>query len=301
MTKISVVINTYNEEKYIKQAIESVKWADEILVCDMHSDDDTAIVAKKAGAKVIFHKHMPFVEPARNFAISKTSYDWVLVMDPDEEIPETLAKKLQEVANQESVTTFFELPRKNLIFGKWVKASMWWPDYNIRFFKKETVSWGDKIHIKPKTTGQGIQLPAEERFAIIHHHYDSISQFLHRLDRYTSIQAKELKQAGEEFDWRDLFTKPLSEFLSRFFANRGFDDGVHGLALSLLQAFSFLIVYLKLWEMREFKQQDLKFDEVKKEAQKAGEQISYWFKYGNLSKNPLKRALQKVKNEILSS
>jgi glycosyltransferase involved in cell wall biosynthesis len=297
--KISVVINTLNEEETIKRAVESVSWADEILVCDMNSDDDSALVAKKLGAKVIFHRRLQFVEPARNFAVSQTSHEWVLVMDPDEEISEALGKKLKEIIENPGVATFVEIPRKNLIFGKWMRNSMWWPDYNIRFFKKGSVTWSDRIHIPPKTEGQGVQIPAEERYAITHYHYTSVSQFIERMNRYTNVQAKELKATGYEFDWKDLILKPLNEFLSRYFDRRGFDDGLHGLALSLLQAFSFLIVYLKIWEMREFREETIRLSDFKIVTDKAGEDLNYWFKYGNLSKNPLKRALQKAKNKVV--
>ncbi len=296
--KITVVINTLNEQKNIARAIESVKWADEILVCDMQSDDDTALIARKMGAVVIFHKRMGFVEPARNFAISKASHEWVLIVDADEEIPDSLAKYLQEMVQKPIVSTFVEIPRQNIIFNKWMKASMWWPDYNIRFFKKEAVTWSDHIHRPPKTEGQGLTLPGEERWAIIHHNYTSVSQFIDRLNRYSTIQAKELKQSGTEFKWTDLLTKPIEEFLGRFFANRGFDDGLHGLILSLLQAFSFLVVYIKLWELNGFKEDQIKLSEVRIETDKIGQQINYWFNFQSLSKNPLRRVIQKARAKL---
>lgn len=298
MGKISVVINTLNEEKSIERCIRSVSFADEVLVCDMNSDDDTAVLAKKLDAKIIFHKRLSYVEPARNFAVSKAENEWVLVLDPDEEVPESLGNKLQEIAKSNGVATFVEIPRKNLIFGKWVKASGWWPDLNIRFFKKGNVEWSNKIHIPPRTTGQGIRLSGEERWAIVHHHYDNVSQFLTRMDRYTTIQAKHLKEEGVEFSWVDLINKPLSEFMGRYFAQKGFEDGLHGFALAFLQAFSFLVVYLKLWELEGFEQRTLKLDEVQVEVGKAEEELKYWFKYGNLSKNPLKNFLQRAKNKV---
>lgn len=296
--KISVVINTFNEEKNIERAIKSVLWADEILVCDMYSDDDTAVIAKKLGAKIIFHKRLSFVEPARNFAISKADNEWILVMDADEEFPDSLEGKLKDIIDKPGVVTHIEIPRKNIIFGKWVRSSMWWPDNNIRFFKQGSVIWGNKIHVKPKTTGQGLTLSAEERWAIIHHHYESIGQFVERMNRYTTVQAKELKEEGYEFDWKDLIRKPLGEFLSRFFANRGFDDGLHGLALGLLQAFSHLVVYLKVWELKEFEKKDINFNDIVEVSRASGVEMEYWLKYGNLSRNKIKRAYQKVKNKL---
>ena len=299
MPKISVVINTLNEAKNLEQTLSSTKWADEILICDMHSEDNSVEIAKKFGAKVIYHKRVSHVELARNYAVSKTSGDWILILDPDEEVPDSLANRLQEIVAKMEQVNFVEIPRKNLIFGKWMRASMWWPDYNIRFFKKGTVRWGEKIHLDPQTNGVGIKLDPKEDYAIVHHHYSSVSQFLDRLNRYTSVQANELHADGIKFQWNDLITKPLSEFLSRFFANKGFEDGLHGLTLSLLQAFSFLIVYLKLWEFQKFTDQNIKLAEMKSLVEKSGKEIGYWFKYSNLSPNPFKRFAQKVRNKVV--
>src|SRR3990170_3911426 len=204
MNKISAVINTLNEEKNLSRAMESVKWADEIVVCDMYSEDKTVEVAKKLGAKIVRHKRINYVEPARNFVISKASGPWILVLDADEEIPDSLAKRLQEFAKSKIKSDFVEIPRKNIIFNKWMKASMWWPDYQVRFFKKGSVVWGDKIHSKPDTRGQGLQLPAEEKWAITHQNYQTIGQFIERMNRYTSIEAEELTKEGYKFDWQDL-------------------------------------------------------------------------------------------------
>ena len=298
MAKISVVINTLNEEKNIERAMKSVNWAGEIVVCDMYSEDNTVEIAKKLGAKICFHKKTNYVEPARNFAISKATGDWILVLDADEEIPDSLSKRLQEIAEKMHQINFVEIPRKNLIFGKWMKASMWWPDLNIRFFKKGTIIWSDKIHIPPKTQGEGIKLEAKEDWAIIHHNYDNLSQYIDRMNRYSTIQAREIVNNGYKFQWPDLVQKPLSEFLSRYFASRGFEDGLHGLALAMLQAFSNIVIYLKVWEAEKFKEQEINLDEIKNEARLGGQQLNYWFKYGDLSKNPFKRFAQKVKNRL---
>lgn len=298
MNKISVVINTLNESGTVGRAIGSVSWADEVVVCDMHSDDDTVEIAKKLGAKVIYHKKVSFVEPARNFAISKASGDWVLVLDPDEEVPSGLGEKLQEITKKQDPLDYIEIPRRNIIFGHFMKASMWWPDYNIRFFKKGAVEWSDKIHRPPKALGQGLKLPEEEKFALIHYHYESISQFIERMNRYSTVQAEGLRKEGYKFYWADLINKPLGEFLGRFFSNRGFEDGLHGLVLSLLQAFSFLVMYLKVWEMEKFEQKSISLAEIEEVSKKAGGEISYWLKFSGLSKNPLRRFVQKARNKF---
>ncbi len=297
-SKISVVINTRNEAKCLERALKSLKWADEVVVCDMHSADKTGDLAKKLGAKVVLHDYSDYVEPTRNHSVSQASGEWILILDADEEIPEILAAKLQELAKGPQNINFVEIPRKNIIFGKQMKASFWWPDYNIRFFKKGSVIWSNEIHRPPETTGEGLKLPVEEDYAIVHHHYESTSQFIERMNRYTTIQAKGLVGGGYKFKWRDLIEKPLGEFLGRFFANRGFEDGLHGLALSFLQAFSFLVMYLKVWEAEKFTRQEVRLGELAQVSKRAGKDINYWLKYGNLSGNPVKRLFQKAKNRV---
>lgn len=296
--KISVVVNTLNEEKTLTRLLDSIKWAQEIIICDMHSQDKGVEIAKSRGAKVVFHKKEEYVELARNFAISKASNDWILVLDPDEEMTENLSSRLREIAKSMSQISYVRIPRKNIIFNKWMKASMWWPDYNIRFFKKGKIKWTDKIHRPPEVSGEGLDLPAEEKWAIIHHHYESIPQYLERMIRYTKIQADELVKEGYIFHWTDLIKKPLEEFLSRFFANRGFEDGLHGLSLSLLQAFSQLILYLRLWEQTKFKEVKLELSEVKQISKQAEDEINYWLKYSTLSQNFFKRFFQKIQNKL---
>lgn len=291
--KISVVINTLNEEKNIKLAIESAKWADEIIVCDMYSEDKTVEIARKMGAKIFFHKKEGFVEPARNFAVSKASNEWILILDADEEIPDTLAEKLNEIAGKMEEIDYIRLPRKNIIFGYFMKESLWWPDYNIRFFRKGKVTWTGQIHRPPEISGQGLDLPIDERYALIHHNYDSISQFIDRMNKYTDVQAGEIKKEGYNFDWKDLFERPLDEFLSRFFANSGYKDGLHGLSLSFLQAFSILIVYLKAWEAENFSEQKISLEDFNNQKNKSAQAIDYWIKKATNQGNFLEKIFKK--------
>lgn len=277
MSKISVVINTYNEEKTLPKALDSVKkLADEVVVCDMHSSDQTVEIAKKAGAKVYKHKRVDYVEPARNFAISKATGDWVLILDPDEEISSSLAKKLLNISKKPGAN-YYRLPRKNLVFNKWLKHSLWWPDYNIRFFKKGSVSWNEVIHAVPMTQGKGKDLDAKETNAIIHHHYKSIDQYLERLNRYTTVQKRIKEKEGYKFNYLDLIKKPIGEFLSRFFYGEGYKDGLHGIALAALQGFSEFILYLKLWQDEGFKEEKLNLEILKKETKNIRKEVNYWF------------------------
>lgn len=276
MNKISVVINTRNEEKNLPRALQSVKsLADEVVVVDMHSTDKTCEIAKRTGAKVYIHPETGYVEPARNFAISKATGDWILILDADEEIPIKLAKGLKKLIKNPKAS-FYRIPRKNIIFGKWIKHSRWWPDHNIRFFKKGAVVWSEVIHSVPETRGKGLDLEVEEGLAIVHYNYDSISQYLERMNRYADVQAKFLKDGGYKFSWQDILRKPTSEFVSRFFAGEGYKDGVHGLVLGLLQAFSEAVVYIKVWELEKFKEAKLKKDDLGGEFGNIGGEVDHW-------------------------
>ena len=296
MTKISVVINTLNEEKNLPRALASVKgFADEIVVVDTMSEDKTVDIAKKAGAKVYEHKKTGYVEPVRNFAIGKATGKWILIIDADEELPKGLAKKLKEIVKNPDAN-YYRLPRKNLIFGKWVKHSRWWPDYNIRFFQKEFVTWSEVIHSVPMTQGKGLDLLAKEDLAIIHNNYVSIEQYIERMNRYTSLQAKGLIKEGYDFSWKDIIVKPTSEFFSRYFMGEGYKDGLHGLALALLQGFSELVLYLKIWQSEKFAEQEISIKKVVKTMKKQERELHYW-QADTLLKNG-GGVLQKIKRKF---
>ena len=277
MTRISVVINTLNEEENIPHALNSIKdLADEVIVVDMMSDDNTQEIAKEMGAKVYEHERMGYVEPARNFAISKASGEWILMLDADERISPELESAIKQIVIDERSKDYYRLPRKNLVFSKWLRHSRWWPDYNIRLFRKGYVEWSEIIHSVPLTRGEGADLEEKEENAIVHHHYSSIDQYIERLNRYTSHQAKGLVQKKYKFAWQDVIRKPVNEFLSRYFAGEGYKDGLHGLVLSGLQAFSEFVVYLKVWQMDNFKKQHINIEDVINTSRESGSDMRYW-------------------------
>lgn len=260
---LSVVITTWNEQKALPRAVSSVKKiADEIVVVDTESTDDTVKIARDLGCKVFTHKNTGIVEPVRNFSIAKARGDWILILDADEEIPSALLDKIQSIIKDPQSADFYRIPRKNMIFGKWIESTHWWPDYVFRLFKKGHVSWEDTIHSVPFTKGRGADLDADPETAIIHHHYVTISQYVDRLNRYTDHQLKHLQKDGYNFSWTHLIDKPFSEFIRQYFARGGYKDGLHGLALSGLQAFSELVLYLKAWEDGSFLPQPIKADQV---------------------------------------
>jgi (heptosyl)LPS beta-1,4-glucosyltransferase len=276
MYKISVVINTLNEEKNLPRVLASVKnFADELIVVDMHSTDKTVEIAKNAGAKVFLHKRTGYVEPARNYAVSKATGEWILILDADEVLTKSLSFSLKKIA-KDPKAEYYRLPRKNIIFGKWIKHSRWWPDYNIRFFKKSYVNWNEMIHSVPLTKGRGLDLDASKDNAIVHYHYDSIEQYLTRMNRYSTKYATLRVKEGYVFKWSDLIKKPSDEFLSRYFFGQGFKDGIHGLALAGLQAFFEFVIYLKIWQEYKFFKKNLVLNNVVKVMRDSEKDMHYW-------------------------
>lgn len=302
MARISAVVNTYNEEKKIGRCLASLKgFANEIIVVDMMSTDSTREIAKSYGARVFKHKKISFVEPARNYAIEKAKNDWVFILDADEEAPESLKAFLKKELKQPQAD-YYRLPRKNIIFGKWIKHTGWWPDYNIRFFKKGVVTWNQIIHSVPMTSGTGLDLPSTEEYAIKHKAYSSIEEYLLRMNRYTTVQARELNRKKVDFVWTLLISKPLSEFLRRYFAENGFKDGLHGLTLSLLQAFSELVLYVKLWQKQNFKKRKISILELEPEVSKAYKEIMWWMDESRIrtSKGFIKKLWLKIERKLKS-
>jgi len=297
--KISAVVNTYNEESNITRCLISVQpYVDEIVVVDMHSYDKTITIVKKFTPKIFYHENVGYVEPARNFAIGKAIGDWILLIDADEVLKEELGEKLRRLA-EHAIYDFYRLPRKNIIFKSWIQHSGWWPDHQIRFFKKDHVTWGDEIHSIPITEGRGMDLPAEEKNALVHYNYDSIKQYISRLNRYTEIEAEAKVKSGYEFQIKNLILAPVNEFLGRYFAWEGYKDGLHGLVLAFLQAISLLIVELKCWELAGFREEAEVNEQLFLNLEKSRQDFDHWLKQISPSNNTgIKNVISKIKSKI---
>lgn len=275
--KISAVINTKNESKKIKRCLRSlVGFAQEIIVVDMYSKDDTVSIAKSMGAKVYRHKPIPWVEPARNYAISKAKGEWILILDPDEYITTGLKMELKKICQRQDVN-YVKIPRKNIIFNKWMRHSGMWPDYIIRFFRKDSLRWRKEIHSQPDTQGEGVTLLDSEKLAIRHNNYYNIDDFVKRAIRYSDTQANQLVRKNYVLKTSDLILKPMQEFNSRFFANSGFRDGFHGLAFCLLQSMSICLIYLKVWEKQGFDEKNLSKESFVSASLESNYEYHHWF------------------------
>ncbi len=295
---ISAVINVRNEAEALSKCLHSIKnLADEIIVVDMNSTDNSKEVAEKSGAHVFSYRPMKYVEPARNYALSKATGKWILLLDPDEFLNKTLKKELLSITKRSDVD-FVKIPRKNIIFGKWIRHSNCWPDYLIRFFKKGSVTWKKEIHSQPVTKGNSITLLDSEKMAIHHNNYTNVSQYITRALRYSGIQADELFVQNYKLKISDFLLKPIQEFNSRFFFAEGYKDGFHGLIFSLLQAFAIALVYVRLWEKQGCQEKSITKESFVSASQETLFEYDFWFnKYfkNEYSSNILKKFLLKIR------
>jgi glycosyltransferase involved in cell wall biosynthesis len=257
----------------------------------MHSTDDTVKIAKQFTDKIFPHEDIGYADPARNFALSKASHDWILVIDADEVVTDQLQEIILMTINQDSAADVYYLPRKNLVFDEWILQTGWWPDYQPRLFKKDQVSWQKGVHRQPDVKGRAEQFPKEERYALLHYNYVSVGQFIDKLNHYTTIQAQERQEKRPEinFSTQELMENFAGEFAKRALAQAGVEDGLHGISLSLLQAMYEATIYLKQWENQGFPQvSTAKFGETLQEMQKIW---GYWWADYNVRRS---RGLAKI-------
>lgn len=279
------------------ESLDSIKdIVAEIVVVDIGLD--TAVkekIGKRYGVKFVSPKgSLPYVELIREQSKTYAKYDYVLFLDPDEVFP----KKLSEIISKEyALYDFLRIPRQNILFGKWIAHSRWWPDYQVRLFKKESVTWPNKIHKQPVLVGKGHDVPAEEPYAIIHHNYENIDEYLSKAMRYAKNEASEMILDHKPFVLADAVSKALTEFVSRFFAAEGYKDGMHGFALAMLQMFYSFLVYFYYWEEKGYENQLQ--DETVRAAHvyfKRGlYESNHW-----MAKKGLLRGIQNIKTTIVN-
>lgn len=298
--KISVCLATFNEEKNIKDCLELVKWADEIVIVDGTSTDKTVEIAKKYTSKIIVRENPLMFHINKQKAFEVATGDWILYLDADERVTPELGREIKKVVAREPKEAGFWIPRKNIIFGHWIKNTGWYPDYQLRLFRCGKAYLPCKsVHEQPKLLGKDGYL----KNPLIHLNYQTISQFVRRLnDLYTENDKNLFLNEGKKIGWQDAIRFPATEFLKRFFYQKGYKDGLHGLILSLLQAFSAFVTFAKVWEARGFKEikEEGFLEKVEKELVKEGKEFRYWFLTTRINEesNFLKRVALKIKRRL---
>ena len=242
--KISVVIHTFNSGKTLDKVLASVKDFDEIIVCDMYSEDNTLSIAQKYNCRIIMHERCGFVEPARNMAIQSASHEWVLVVDSDEVVPNELKELLYAIIKQNNPAEAYRIPQKNYFMGRFMHAS--YPDYHIRFLQKSKAYWPPYIHSTPEINGRIAKIASKHKYALIHLDDPTISSLLSKINTYTD---KELfKRQNEKTGITGLIMKSFFRFFSYYILKGGFRDGRAGFIYACFNAIYKFTTVVKIWE-----------------------------------------------------
>lgn len=246
MEKITAAVITFNEEKNIRRCLESVTWADEIVVIDSHSIDKTVEIAREYTDKVI-QRDWPGHIQQKNFAREAASHNWIFSLDADEEVSPELRESILTAREQGLQHDGYHLARKVHYLGKWIHHSGWYPDHKVRLFDRRKAEWGgtnphDRIEIDSST-----ELLQGDLY---HYSYENLSAHIQTINNFTSISAKEMHLKGRKAGLGKLLLNPFFKFLKSFFLKRGFLDGRVGLFIAITGSFYVFLKYLKLWEMQ---------------------------------------------------
>lgn len=287
MKQISVVVSARNEEGKLDRCLRSVAWAGEVIVVDNESTDESASIARRHNAIVYPRKNNLMLNVNKNFGFEKAKGSWILSLDADEEVTPELAKEIKEAISLDVVG--YWIPRKNIIFGKWIKHGLWWPDKQLRLFKRGKGRF-PCIHVHEYLEVDGPTKELSEPY--VHYNYETVSQFIHKMDTiYTESEVQKLIRTNYQFAWYDALRFPVSDFVKVFFAQEGYKDGLHGLILAMLQAFYSFIVFAKLWERKKFPDVPVPLPAVADEWKRNAHDIRYWMLTANIkqSSSGLKR------------
>lgn len=245
MHKLSVVVITGNEEKNIAACLESVKWADEIVLVDSLSEDKTVEIARKY-TDHIFLRPWSGYGNQKNYAVKKASYDWVLSLDADERVTQELRKEIEALLREEEVPSGgYEIPRKAYFGTTWVRHGGWYPDYVLRLFDKSMGRFSDRlVHEALEVSGPVGRL----KNPIEHYTYRSISDFIDRMNRYSTLSAELYSSQGRDVGWVETIFRSWFTFLQMYILRKGFLDGALGFQLAYLYSVYTFIKYAKLKE-----------------------------------------------------
>ena len=243
---ISACIITFNEEHTINSCLESLSFADEIIVVDSFSSDRTVEIAKAAGAKIFLHPFEGHIQQ-KNYALSLAKNEWIIALDADERVTPELKKQIENLFQRGNLLDGYTMPRKTFYIDKWISHGGWYPDRHLRLFRKSQGHWGginphDRIILDGRT--------GEIRADLAHYSFSSLSAHIKTINRFSSIMARNLSRDGKtNFIILRLMVKPAWKFIEMFFLKRGFLDGKHGLIIAGFSAFATMAKLAKLFEI----------------------------------------------------
>ena len=242
MTKITAIIPTLNEEIHIADAIKSVSFADEIIVIDSYSIDETIEIAEQFNVKIIKRKFDDF-SSQKNFAIEQARYDWIYILDADERVTLEVEKEILNAVKNPNGNVGFFVRRSFYFAGKKIKYSGWQRDKVVRLFLKEHCKYQGVVHETITAKGK----LGFFKHKIDHYGYKNYDHFIFKIHQYGELKAKQLHASGKRVNLFHIFVKPIFRVFSHFVLKRGFLDGYTGLILSITQGYAVLTRYVKLW------------------------------------------------------
>ena len=246
--KLSVVLITLNEQEKLGATLESVKWADEIVVLDSGSTDLTLDIARAFRAR-IYTEPWKGYSAQKNSSIEKAGGDWILSLDADESVEPALAEESKQIVSgggDPAVTAYYG-PRKNLLFGRWMKHGGWWPDPKLRLFRRGTAQFAERaVHESMVTSGRTATL----KHALVHNSYERLADYIAANNRYSTLGAQVAIQRGHRgFSFLHIVVNPIATFVYNYFFRLGLLDGKEGLLLHLYHSAYVSWKYAKVWEL----------------------------------------------------
>lgn len=249
MPPLSVTIITLNEADHIGAAIDSVRWADEIIVIDANSTDRTADIVREKGVR-LETRPWPGYADQKNVAASLASHDWILSLDADERVPPDLADEIRQLLRSEPDAYGYRIPRVTFHLGRWIRTTDFYPDYQTRLYNRRHARWqGQLVHESVQVDGPRGQLQHE----IQHHSFRDLSDQLDRINHYSTLSARQMHKAGTRSSGWHILVHPLAAFLRNYVLRRGFMDGTVGLTISIMNSYGVFLKFAKLWEIQRRK------------------------------------------------
>lgn len=249
MRPLSVIITTLNEADNIAEVMASVAGADEILVIDSFSEDDTPLIAEQNGATVLQRKYQGPADQ-KNWAIPQARNEWVLILDADERVPKILWNEIQQLLSQEKIEfDGYWINRQNYFMGQKINYSGWQGDAVIRLIKRDVCRYDDKqVHEEIMTDGVNIARLSQK---MDHYTFKNATHFLEKMRRYGEWSAKDHLEKTKSIGFLQLWGKPLFRFIKHFFLQRGFLDGRVGFIISVIMAWGVFLRYLYMLELKK--------------------------------------------------
>ncbi len=243
---LSVTIITFNSASQIEACLESVKFADDIVIVDSGSRDATLDIAKRRGARVIHQDWLGYGKQ-KQFAVAQARHRWVLCVDADERVSDTLRASIQ-TALQAPRDNAYRMPRRNRFLGRWLAHGEGYPDWSLRLFNRDHANWSDdSIHEKVVARTPVGTLNGD----LLHESQTSIAEYLEKQNRYTTLQAQQLYERGKHASTAKMWLSPMFRFIKFYFVRGGFLDGVAGLTHIAIGCFNTFTKYAKLRELHQ--------------------------------------------------